>query len=228
MIQFNLLPDVKVEYLKAQRQRRLVFSVSIIVSVLAVVLLGLLYSYDGLQKKHLNDISTDIITASTKLKSEPNINGILTVQNQLESLTALHQGKPAVTNLFTYLNQVTPTSCSIASIAIDFTADTMTLSGNANSLSAINQFVDTLKDTTYTTTDNTTATPAFSNVVLSSFGVTAAGGGSSATNAYDIDFSYDPTIFDITKTVTLTVPNQVSDRSSDLFQVTSSTTGGTQ
>ena len=55
MIQLNLLPDVKLEYIKAQHLRRLVLSVSVLVTLAAVVILMLLLVFDLAQKKNLSD-----------------------------------------------------------------------------------------------------------------------------------------------------------------------------
>jgi len=239
MIQLNLLPDVKLEYLKAHRSRRLVFTVSIIVGTVAIALLAVLLSVDGLQKKHLSDLNRDISSESAKLQNEPQIGKILTVQNQLESLTALHAAKPAASQLFVYLNEVTPAQVNISSLSIDFTKQTITMTGTADALSSINKYVDTLKYTTYTVTGgSTTASPAFSNVVLSAFNLnntsTSASPDASQAADYTLTLSYDKNIFDITKTVSLSVPNLVTTRSQqgqpgDLFKASttnSSTSGG--
>lgn len=223
MIQLNLLPDVKLFYIKAQRQRRLVISVSIIVSIAAVVLLLLMLSVDGLQRKHLGDLTNDINNENTQLQKKPNINKILTVQNQLQSLTALHDQKPAASRVFTYLNQVTPASVSITSFTIDFTQNTATIIGTSDSLSNVNQYVDTLKIVTYTSDTTHKATPAFGNVVLSSFGLNTGAKDSSQAASYTITLSYDKTIFDITQKVTLSIPNTTTTRTqisqpSDLFK----------
>jgi len=225
MIELNLLPDIKLDYIKAQRTRRLVLSISVLVSIVAVAILALLLSLDGLQHKHLSDLNKDIKDESSKLQGEPNITQILTVQNQLESLTALHASKPNASQLFTYLGQVTPAQIDINNFTIDFTLQTVTMTGDADALSSVNQYVDTLKATTYTTSANTTATKAFSNVVLSAFGLTSGANSSSKAGkpaTYTITLAYDKNIFDITQTVTLTVPNIVTTRSqisnpTDLF-----------
>ena len=212
MIELNLLPDVKLEFIKAQRSRRLVLIVSVMVSVLSIALLAGLLSVDALQKKHLSDLSRNITSESSKLQNEPQINKILTVQNQLESLTALHAGKPAASRLFDYLNQVTPAAVSITSLNVDFTQQTATITGTSDALSTVNKYVDTLKFTTYTTKDNPTATKAFSNIVLSSFGINTSTTDSTQAATYTITLSYDKTIFDITQDVTLTVPSLVTTR----------------
>ena len=140
MVQLNLLPDVKLDYIRAQRSRRLVLSISVLVTGIAVLALVLLLLVDVAQKKHLSDLSRDIQTESSELQQKPDITKILTVQNQLESLTALHSSKPAASRLFSnYLDQVTPAAASSASFNIDFTQQTVTITGTADALSTINK-----------------------------------------------------------------------------------------
>lgn len=233
MIQLNLLPDVKMQYIKAQRQRRLVFSISVLVAIASLGILLFLLSIDGLQKKHLSDLSNDISSESSKLQKEPNIQRILTVQNQLESLTALHSQKPAAYRLFTYLIQLTPSNVNINDMKVDFTQQTVNITGTSDTLSNVNKYVDTLKYTSFTTDSNPTKTPAFNNVVLSSFNLNTDTQDPSQAANYSISASYDPAIFDITQKVNLVVPNLVTTRTqsgqptSDLFKAApSSSTGG--
>jgi Tfp pilus assembly protein PilN len=231
MIQLNLLPDVKLEYIKAQRSRRLVFGVSILVTAASVALLLLLLSVDGLQKKHLNDLSNDISSESSQLQKKPNINKILTVQNQLQSLTALHAGKPAASRLFDYLNELTPANVNITDLKIDFTQQTANITGTADTLSNVNKYVDTLKFTTYTSGGDSTKTAAFSNIVLSTFSLNTGSQDPTQAANYTIDLSYDQNIFDITQNIKLVVPNLVTTRSqldqpTDLFKAPPATNKG--
>ncbi len=205
-------------------------SISVLVSVVAIVLLVALLGVDGLQKKHLNDLTNNINSENTQLQNEPQIDKILTVQNQLGSLTALHAGEPAASRLFTYLNEVTPVAVSITSFNIDFTQQTATITGTADALSSVNQYVDTLKTTTYTSNTDSTAQPAFSNVVLSSFGISSGSTNSAQAASYTVTLSYDKNIFDITQTINLTVPSTTTTRdtttqSTDLFKDAPATTG---
>jgi hypothetical protein len=224
MIQFNLLPDVKLQFIKAQRMRRLILGISALVSVISLVILVLLIGANQLGKKHLSDLSSDITKESKQLQGEPQINNILTVQNQLESLTGLHATKPSVARLFDYLNRLTPAQVSITNYTSDFTLQTVTITGTADTLSNVNQYVDTLKFTKYSLKDDpTTLVPAFKSVVLSAFSLGTANVAKTQAATYGISFSYDPAIFDITKTVELAVPSLVTTRSttnqpaSDLF-----------
>jgi hypothetical protein len=223
MIELNLLPDVKLEYIKTERQQRLVTSIAVLVSLLSIVLLVALLAIDGLQKKHLSDLTTNIKSESSQLQNEPQIDKILTVQNQLSSLTSLHSSEPAAARLFTYLNEVTPVSVNITSFNIDFTQETATITGTADTLSSVNQYVDTLKTTTYTSGSNSTTQPAFNDVVLSSFGVSSSTTDPAQVASYSITLSYDKNIFDITQTINLTVPSTTTTRntstqSTDLFK----------
>ncbi len=233
MIQLNLLPDVKLEYIKAERSRRLVLSVSFLVTAASIVLLLLLLSVDGLQNKHLHDLTKDINSESSKLQNEPQISKILTVQNQLQSLTALHAQEPAASQVFGYLNQVTPSDVSITDFKIDFTQQTATITGTAANLADVNQYVDTLKYTTFTTGNTTQSQPAFKNIVLTSFSLNGAADSSQAAN-YTISLSYDPTIFDITQNAKLSVPSvttthlTVSQSATDLFKPPPTTSKGGQ
>lgn len=218
MIQFNLLPDVKLEYIRTRRSKRLVLMSSIgIAGAALVIFIGLFLFVNVLQRKHLNDLNKDIKTNISTLQNIPDLSKVLTVQNQLNSLTGLHQQKPAASRLFDYLTQVTPADVTISSTKVDFAAKTMSITGNTKALSTVNQYVDTLKFTTYTSDNSTQATKAFSNVVLSSFSK------DDKSSSYQIDFSFDSAIFDNTQKVSLTVPKIISTRSEvdkpgDLFQ----------
>lgn len=220
MIQFNLLPDVKLEYIKAARIKRLVITVSLLTSVIAIVLVGLLLmSVLVFQSKHLANLNTDIQKYRNDLEETSDINKILTVQNQLNSLPALHDQKPAVSRTFEFLSQLTPTNVSIAKIDIQFIGNTVEIVGTADTILDVNKFVDTLKFTTYKIEGEDGAEiKAFNEVVLSDF--------SPADKvSYRISLKYDAAIFNNTKKLKLLVPNITTTRSevekpteSQLFQ----------
>lgn len=200
MIQFNLLPAVKLDYVKARRNKRVTVLASVLVAGVAFGILVILFlAVQVAQKKYSNDLSADIATQSKKLESTEDLNKILTIQNQLNSLTGLHDAKPVASQLFPYLKQVTPANVSVANIQVDFAANTMAITGSASSINSVNTFVDTLKFTTYAE-DGGQATPAFSEVVLSNFGRDDKGA------SYQVTLKFDPAIFDSTKKTTLTVP----------------------
>lgn len=209
MIQFNLLPDVKIAFIKAQRQKRLVIFVSAVASIAAVMLFVLLFSYANLvQKKSINDLTKDITTASRDLTGTDDINKVLTIQNQLNSLDALHDNKIIATRLFDYLQQVTPAQVNISSVSVDFAQNTLIIAGSTPNQLTTNAYADTLKFTDYTTdSGGDVKNRAFSNVVLASF----ARGEAGAT--YSFALGFEPKLFAQSETVKLEVPKIISTRS---------------
>lgn len=209
MIQFNLLPDIKIQYLKARRQKHLVLLGSAVVVVASLAILVILISIVFvLQKKNISDLSKDIDTASSELQSTPDLTKMLTVQNQLRVLPGLHDAKPVASRLFTYISQSTPSAASLARLNVDYVQSIMTISGSADSLETVNTFVDTLKFATYHgELSPKDEKPAFSNVVLSAFGRDTKGA------TYTINLKFDPVIFSEKDEITLTVPKKVTTRS---------------
>jgi len=220
MIQFNLLPDVKLEYLKATRNKRLVLGTSLLVIAASlavlILLLGIVHVF---QKKNLSDLNNDIKTYTDQLQSTPDLSKILTVQNQLGVLPGLHDKKAVTSRLFGYLTQLTPRAATISQLNLDFTQNTIVITGNANSLDIVNTYVDTLKFTKFTKpgAEEGTSTNAFSEVVLSQFSRNNSGAN------YTITTKFDAAIFDSASDVKLNVPRIISTRSAteqptDLFK----------
>lgn len=220
MIQFNLLPDVKIEYIKTRRVKRLVIMVSIIASSVALFVMISLFSLISVaQKEHLGNLSEDIETSSKEIESIDGISKILTVQNQLLSLDTVHSQKPVASRLGSYIETVTPSNISIATLDINFDEGTMTISGKAEHLVDMNKFLDTLKFTKYKIKDVEGEKNAFSNVVLTAFTK------GDINTAYSVSLSFDQIIFNANSEVTLSVPSittnrSVTERPSPLFQQT--------
>ncbi len=206
MIQFNLLPDIKLEYIKTRRTKRLIMLiVSVVTAVSMTVMILLLIVVNGFQRSHLNNLSGDIERASTAIKETEDLDKILTIQSQLTSLPALHEQKPVASRLFGYISQITPVNTSIARLNISFTDQTISITGAADTLGTVNKFVDTLKFTEFKLGD--TQDRAFFDVVLSSFGRDVRGA------SYTINLKFKPAIFESSTEVELVVPNIITTRS---------------
>lgn len=233
MIQFNLLPDVKLEYLRTSRIKRTVMVIAGITgSVALVVFITLLLSVRVLQKNQLNKLDKEVKGHIAELKSVPDIDKILTVQNQLNRLTPLHDQKPAVDRLFGYLTQITPDTANISNLEMDFT-DTkkLKIEGKADNFNTINKFADQIKFTEYSITytedeikegkkgtctireisydqeSRKQVCVAFADVVLTGYSV------SEEATTYELDFVFDPLLFDSRKPTVLNVPNIITTRS---------------
>jgi Tfp pilus assembly protein PilN len=228
MIQFNLLPDVKLEYIKARRTKQTVVLLATLMAGGALAVFVLLFLVVNVaQKKHLRDLNRDIQTYSTQLENTPDLNKILTIQNQLDSLPALHAQKPVTSRLFGFLTQTTPAKVTISKLSVNFTDNTIIVNGSADAISTVNQYVDTLKFTTYATADAAKQGKAFTNVVLANFSR------ADKTTTYQVTFAFDPVIFEGASDITLTVPKIITTRSETekpeaLFQTVPSTSQGGQ
>ena len=207
MIQFNLLPDVKLEYIRARRNKRLTILIASAVAGASLAILIVLFLVVNVyQKDYLKELSDKIETDSNTLKQTEDINDILTVQSQLRSLPALHSGKPVASRLFGYIQDITPGEVSVAKMDINFETSTINISGAAPSLSSIYKFIDTMKFAGYRS--DTSAGSAFSNVVLSNSGRDTKGA------SYVIDLTFDPAIFQSASDISLVIPdNFVTTRS---------------
>ena len=240
MIQFNLLPDVKIEYIKARRTKRTVILSSVLVAGASVALFLLFFSVVNVaQKQHLKHLQSDIESSKKELQAKPDLAKILTIQNQLGSLPSLHQQKPVASRAFTYIQQLTPQKVSISDFTVNFTDQTIKIEGSADALASVNTFADTLKFTNFTLTDSqstesnntpTDLSPAFSEVVLSSFDVAKASQDKNKAITYTITLKYVPEIFSGDKVAKLQVTNKITSRSetekpSAVFQAKPTTEG---
>lgn len=208
MIEFNLLPDIKLEYLKTEKTKRLVFSISLIVAASLLLVLVLLSSALVLQNRQVSNNNKAIKNYSQQLTGTADINKVLTIQNQLKTIVNLYNQTPEATRLYNYLPQLVPQSASVSHLTVDFSTATIKISGAAPKLEVINTFADTLKFATYSVDQQSATKKAFPSVVLQSF----TRDPSSAS--YNFSISFDPALFDRSHTVRLVVPsNYISTRS---------------
>ena len=208
-VQFNLLPDVKLEFNRSQALKKLIYTLSSLAVVVVLVITTLSFvSVSILQKKLLSDADKDIELYSQRLKDIPDIEKVLTIQNQLKSLPGLHDSKHYSSRLFTYLPQLLPADANIGRLALDTTGNTLSISGTADTVRTVNKFVDTLKFTNYVTSTGTNEQmPAFTSVVLSQIDR------NDKEASYTVDTTYDPALFDATQSIALKVPKIITTRS---------------
>lgn len=211
MIQFNMLPDVKVDYIRTQRTKRIVMLGSFVAAGVGAFLLIMMFSYQATQKRHLSNLNKDISSIKSELEGNRDLTRMLSVQNQLKTLPALYDGRPAVERLLTYVEQTTPGDVGIGKVMVDFSASTLELTGTADSIKTVNAHVDTLKFTNFKVA-NLEGDPvgAFKDVKLVNFGKSILDGKEQAS--FVISMSFDPQLFDQTKEVSLLIPSIISTR----------------
>ncbi|MBI3494567.1 hypothetical protein HY004_01095 [Candidatus Saccharibacteria bacterium] len=152
MIELNLLPDIKQEFVHAKRQKRLVIVFMILISlgsIAVVVLLGL-YAYAA-QPVRQNFADGDIKKLSKELEDKKNLVRDLTIQNQITTINELHAGKAVYGRLFDYLKTLNPEQPNNVSIS-KVTATTVDgkgailLEASAKDYQAVAVFKDTLQN----------------------------------------------------------------------------------
>lgn len=151
MITLNLLPDVKLEYLRTRQIKAKVISIATLVTIvsigLVVLVAGWVYGGQTIQKAYLTG---EIKKHSQELSAVPDVNKYLTIQNQLANLNALHDSKNDFSRLLTFLplmnpaapHNVTLTNLELAS-SVD-TGSTLTFQGEVGDYTGLNTFRDTL------------------------------------------------------------------------------------
>lgn len=213
MIQFNLLPDVKIEFIKAKRQKHMITIVAMIVGAVSLgIFLISLFIVMVAQPQLIKSANNKIYGSNEELKKVADINKILTVQNQLTQLTPLHENKPAVSKTFQYLSQVTPKGITLTKLNVDFANSTMTIGGDADSLNTVRIFADTLKLTSFQNDGDEASTRAFKEVVLASFSTGEKG------VSFSITLKFDPTIFKGTESnLQLNVPPSAGGTKENVF-----------
>lgn len=123
MIEVNLVPDVKQELIRAERVRAIVISLTILTGAAAigiVVLLGVWVF--GVQTARGVFTDNTIKNESAKLLAVEDIENSLTIQQQLDTLPGLHEGKHVNSRLFdiiTTINPAAPNDVTISKLTID-------------------------------------------------------------------------------------------------------------
>lgn len=239
MIGLNLLPDVKKEFLKAQRTRNMVISFSIlamfIVGGLTVFLA--VFTYIG-QGKAVDMVKQDIAKNQSTLESKPEINKYLTIQSQLSALQTLHDKDHQViySRIFDYLTKLTPAapySIGLGSVKMAQEANAIDIQGSTNSqqMQGLDVFKNTLEKAklSYTVDGKTTQVAFFSSVVLKSAALSQDGGTKGIS--FEFELTYTPEAFwpNVTN-IELIVPKQtISDAQNnapgELFNGSTTTTG---
>ncbi len=185
MIQLNLLPELKTKYIKTKRSERAILFVTITTSLIALTILIVTYlAVDVYQKNHLANISDQIKTDSAKITSNADVNKMITIQNRLDSNTALpslYKDRISPTLIFDYLKKVVTPGITISTITIDYKTGVLGFSGKANSLLEGNVFYNTLLYAKYSPTAASQPTLLFQGTQMTGLNAAPADTGNAKT-----------------------------------------------
>lgn len=210
MIQVNLVPDVKQKYLKAQRLKRVILAGSVFISSAAIALVVLMFMYVNIvQGRHKTNLQTDIDQYVGEIQATENAANLVTIQKQLEALPGLHQDKPLMSRLSSYLVATVPGGVKLNKFNLSFEANELNIGGNASAIKNVNVFVDTLKNAKFRSEAQQQAVNAFSNVILQQIATDEQ----EKTVIYEITATFNPLIFTDSSKIVFEVPNITSTRS---------------
>ncbi|MCA9330144.1 hypothetical protein KDA11_05830, partial [Candidatus Saccharibacteria bacterium] len=123
MIELNLLPDVKQEFVRSQRLSRKITIIMIITSIAAIgVVIFFAFTVYVVQAATNGLLDGSIKDRAEKLQKTDNLARNLTIQNQLKTLPELHDQKQIYSRLFTYLpilNPAQPNTVKISKLDIN-------------------------------------------------------------------------------------------------------------
>jgi hypothetical protein len=199
MIKINLLPDIKIQYINAQRTKYKFISAAVIVSIVFVALVALLAVHvHVVQVAQLNNKQKSIDNSLKTLQSDPDAVKVATLQNQLQGLTTLANQKPSIARMFGYLQELVPTNVGLNSVNVDPSTSSFKLAGTTNTYQSANAFSDILKHAQFnfqTNGQNQSLTP-FSSIVFSNLGKSSGSSGGNNSVSFTVSMTYDAKLFD--------------------------------
>jgi Tfp pilus assembly protein PilN len=240
MIELNLLPDVKKEFIRAQRTRNMVISGAIFVCIIAVGAIALLATtVYGAQTVWIKNLNKEITANHQIVEDKQEINKYLAVQSQLQSLDQTAQQRSVYSRLFDFLPQLNPAppfNVTIYDFVLAKDTTTITMAGAADSFEAVNNFKYTLEQAqmSYTLEDGTTAqAPLFASVISGAPSLSSSSAGK-VQAIFDFTITFSSEAFDQShKDIKISVPKLVTsdgDRNApkELFGVDPQTVDGGQ
>ncbi len=173
MIEINLLPDVKQEFIRAQRLRNTVISIAILIGLAAIGVVLLMGSFLGAQVIR-DKLASDAIDKEFKKLSEvEDISKIVTIKNRLAKISDINKNRSISSRLFdvlTSINPQAPNDVKMSSVTYDPEDQTISVEGSAkNGYAATDVFKKTILNTKfeYSEGDKTETVPLTNEVIIS-------------------------------------------------------------
>lgn len=140
MFEVNLVPDVKAELLRAQKVRKFVIYIAIMVAAICAAVLLIMGAVIGGQRLKLSGQDKEMTEKSEKILGFENLNLNLTIQDQLGKLSQVGDKRKVLSRVFGVLDVILPTGedeVTISELSINLANSTLSFDGQANSSSNI-------------------------------------------------------------------------------------------
>lgn len=133
--EINLVPEVKLQMIKAQKLRNLVLFVCILVSVVSVGVVLVLFGIKSGQDIAMANQDGKLETLSAKLMGYEELGDIVTIQAQLEKLSQIQGNKKVLSRVFGAMNVMLPQggdSVQLSDLRVDFSTNIIRIEGQAD------------------------------------------------------------------------------------------------
>lgn len=201
MIEINLVPDVKQELIHAQRVRLSVITISIIAGIAAIAIVIVLALLLGVQGARGFILDRSIDTNSKKLSNVSDINKTLTIQNQLDKISSIHESSHVDSRIFNVLTSLAKsggsgdTAIQYTNVVVDTDGGTVTVQAQTPTFNGLDAFKKTLAATNFQYTSagssDKQTTPLASNISLTSQSQALDASGKHVVS-FILDFTYAP------------------------------------
>lgn len=129
MIQINLLPDVKLEFIRMRRMRRLVIMIGIVVVSVSIIITSLVtFNFYSVKQATIKTQGKQIEDAIGAIRTEENLQKILTAKQSIATLNEIHKEKWVAGNTIFYINDILLDEVGLDGYSFDFNANTFSLS----------------------------------------------------------------------------------------------------
>lgn len=163
MIEINLIPEVKLELIKAQKVRLRVISASIVVGIVSIgVVVALSMYVFGVQTAMHQWKDDEIKKESETLFAKEDLTKVLTIQNQLARISDINSSKMIDSRMFDLLDAIkmpVDRQADVTTVTIDTDNSLVTINGEANNYVSVEVFRKTLSNmmAKYKTIDSETS-----------------------------------------------------------------------
>ena len=135
MYEINLVPDIKLQMIKMQKIRNLVFFICIVVAAAAAGVVLILSMIVGGQNLAMSGQDRRLRDMSAKVLGYEGLNEFLTIQDQLSKLARISDGRKMLSRTFSILNVMLPQgadSVTLSELNINLDTNTLIFDGQAD------------------------------------------------------------------------------------------------
>ncbi len=150
MIEVNLIPDIKREFLRTKLMRNFVITLSMLISGVAIVVLAILGTVVGAQLVAEGSQDKEIKKQEKILLGIEDLDKTVTLQHQLGTIGKMHQDKNIDSRLFNVLSAINPAEqnyAKISNLKYDPSAKTILLEGWTEDHVSLEAFKKTILNT---------------------------------------------------------------------------------